>query len=273
METVTSKDGTTIAFDTFGKGNPLILVTGALGKRPPKEENQLAKLLSEHFTVIEYDRRGRGDSTDTQPYAVEREIEDIDTLIDHVGGSAYLYGMSSGAILALETTQKLSSKVTKLALYEPPFIVDDSRPPLPENYVKDLYQANVEEDREKAILIFFKQALLIPDEYIEPMRQSPMWDDMKSVAHTLAYDGVIVQDHLRGEKWSDDMWSNVTMPTCVICGEHTEEFMFKSGQILADDLANSQFKSLAGQSHNVDATVLAPTLIEFFTQTKTTEKA
>ena len=131
MRTVNSKAGTKIAFDQYGDGPTLILVTGALGVRSPHPmSRQLSELLSQHFTVIDYDRRGRGDSGDTQPYAVQREVEDLEALIDANSGSAFLYGLSSGAVLALEAASRLPGKVKKLAMYEPPFIVDDSRPPV-----------------------------------------------------------------------------------------------------------------------------------------------
>src|SRR5215216_799706 len=127
MRTVTSKDGTTIAFDQSGNGPVVILVDGALQYRAfDQGMAELANLLSPHFTVIHYDRRGRGDSTDTQPYALEREIEDIESLIDDVGGSASLYGISSGAALAMEAAIALPTKVKKLAMYEAPYNDDDS---------------------------------------------------------------------------------------------------------------------------------------------------
>ncbi len=129
QKTVTSKDGTLVAFEQTGGGPVVILVTGALADR--SGARWLAKHLAEHFTVINYDRRGRGKSTDTQPYAVEREVEDIEALIDATGGSAFVFGVSSGAVLALEAASELGGKVQKLFLYEPPFIVDDSRPPMP----------------------------------------------------------------------------------------------------------------------------------------------
>jgi pimeloyl-ACP methyl ester carboxylesterase len=132
MKKVRSKDGTTIAFDQSGQGPAIILVAAALSNR--LVTTQLAALLAPHFTVINYDRRGRGDSGDTQPYAVEREIEDIEALIDEAGGSAFVFGHSSGAVLALEATGKLPTRIKKQALYEPPFIVDDSRPPVPEDF-------------------------------------------------------------------------------------------------------------------------------------------
>src|SRR5690242_828327 len=134
MKTVTSKDGTKIAFDQIGSGPTVILVDSALASRTICAK--LATLLSKDFTVINYDRRGRGDSSDTQPYAVQREVEDIEALIDNVGGSAFLFGSSSGAVLALEAANKLSAQVKKQVLYEPPFIVDDSRAPMPVDFLQ-----------------------------------------------------------------------------------------------------------------------------------------
>jgi len=262
VQYITSQDGTQIALDEIGNGAPIILIDGALGHRLDSNQQHLATLLSQHFTVINYDRRGRGDSKDTMPYTVQREIEDIEALIKHVGGSAYLYGMSSGAILALKATKQMPSRVTKLALYEPPFIIDSSRPPLPKNYIRDLENAIKHDDSDKAVEIFMTQAIGIPLEYLTPMREDPMWNDMKANSHTLAYDGRISQDLMLGKMWDTDMWAAITMPTYVIVGEATEDFIRQSGQTLVDELINGELITLTGQSHNVDMTVLAPTLIQ-----------
>ncbi len=132
MNTMTSKDGTTIAFERSGEGPPLVVVGGALNDRHAAAT--LAGLLAPNFTVYAYDRRGRGDSGDTPPYAVEREVEDLQALVEEAGGTAFVLGHSSGAVLALEAAAATPG-ITKLVLYEPPFIVDDSRPPLPDDYV------------------------------------------------------------------------------------------------------------------------------------------
>src|SRR5512136_3089047 len=137
MQKVTSKDGTPIAFGKTGHGPAIILVSGALGDRSAAAP--LTPLLSPHFTVLAYDRRGRGDSGDTAPYAVEREVEDIDALVTEAGGSAFVYGHSSGAVLALEAAAR-GLAITRLALYEPPFIVDNSHPPVSADYVARLNQ-------------------------------------------------------------------------------------------------------------------------------------
>ncbi|MEM9953470.1 MAG: alpha/beta hydrolase [Chloroflexota bacterium] len=264
MNTVTSQDGTTIAFDQLGQGNTVILVDGALGHRQDPRQEQLADLLAERFTVLNYDRRGRGDSTDTSPYAVEREIEDIDALIEYAGGTAFVYGMSSGAILALKAAQQLGAKITKLALYEPPFILDDSRPPLPSDYVAQLNEAIADNNRSQAVEIFMTQAILLPEDYLAPMKADPMWASMEKVAHTLAYDDMVSQDLMLGQPWAEGTWSAVSADTVVITGEQSEAFFHEAAQKLVDDLAQATTQSLAGQDHNVDMTVLAPVLVSFF---------
>lgn len=202
MKKATSRDGTPIAFDQLGKGPVLILVSGATGVRSHPIFMQLAELLSKHFTVLNYDRRGRGDSGDTVPYAVEREVEDIEALIDGAGGSAFVYGISSGAVLALEAASRLPSKVKKLALYEPPFILDDSRPPLPRDYVAQLNVAIAAGKRGEAVEIFMTQAVGIPEDYLAPMREDPSWAETEAVAHTIAYDGIIMGDTMSGRPLS-----------------------------------------------------------------------
>jgi pimeloyl-ACP methyl ester carboxylesterase len=132
---VLSKDGTAIAFDRLGHGSPVILVDGALCYRGMGQSGQLAELLAQHFTVFTYDRRGRGDSGDTAPYAVEREVEDIAALLSEAGGAAFVWGMSSGAVLALAAANRLSG-IKKLALYEAPFIVDDSRSTTEDDWIR-----------------------------------------------------------------------------------------------------------------------------------------
>jgi pimeloyl-ACP methyl ester carboxylesterase len=233
-------------------------------------------VLESHFTVIDYDRRGRGDSGDAQPYAVEREIEDIEALIDAAGGSAYLYGLSSGAILALEAARALPTKIRKLALYEPPFIIDDSRPPLPPDYVEQLNAAIAAGRPGDAVEIFMTKALLIPAEFVSMMRNAPMnqsfpegqkppeWSDMEKVAHTLAYDGLIVRDYVAGKPLPHGRWANVPARTLVIVGENSEPFFHDGAQALVDAMPHVQRRTLEGQDHAVDPAVLAPVVDEFF---------
>lgn len=262
METVTSRDGTTIAFERSGTGPALVLVTGALGTRGSHQP--MAALLAEHFTVFNYDRRGRGESGDTAPYAVEREVEDIAAAIAVAGGTAFLYGISSGATLALDAANALPTMVTKLALYEPPFVVDESRPPLPDDYVARLNAATAAGRPGDAVEIFMTDAIRLPAEYLTPMRESPMWAGLEAVAHTIAYDGTIVGDTMSGKPLPRDRWAAVGMPTLAITGELSEGFFHRGGRALAAALPDARYATLPGQDHNVAAEVLAPVLVDFF---------
>jgi pimeloyl-ACP methyl ester carboxylesterase len=278
MKTVNSKDGTTIAFDQLGQGSVVILVNGAMGTRSHAAPGSLADILSKQLTVIDYDRRGRGDSGDTLPYAVQREIEDIEALIEAAGGSAFLFGTSSGAILALEAVRALPDKVKKLAMYEPPFIIDDSRPPLPKDYVEQLNGAIKAGRPGDAVEIFMTKALLIPPEFVDMMRNAPMsqtfgddagakppeWADMEKVAHTLPYDGMIVKDFLAGKPLPPKRWASFTRPTLVIVGGNSEPFFHNGAQALVDDMPNAQRRILEGQDHAVSSPALAPVLMDFF---------
>ena len=194
MKTITSKDGTTIAFDQSGQGPALILVGGMFEQRALDTETaQLAALplLTQHFTVIHYDRRGRGDSSDTQPYSVEREIEDIEALIDEAGGSAFLFGMSSGAALAFEAALALGGKVKKLAMYEPPYNDDDDARQTWKDFRKKLNGALAAGHRGDAVALFMN-LLGVPSDHIKEMHQYPMWPMWEAVAPTMAYDAAVL---------------------------------------------------------------------------------
>src|SRR6266496_2674899 len=215
MRKVHSKDGTTIAFDWSGEGPAIILVGGALSDR--SAGTQLAAHLAPHFTVYTYDRRGRGDSGDTPPYAVAREVEDIEALINEAGGSAFVFGHSSGAVLALEAARLLPTKITKLALYEPPFIIDNSRPPAPVDYAAHLSEL-VSSGRRGEAVAYFMTEVGTPAEMVAQMRQSPMWPGLEEVANTLAYDVTIMGDTQRGDPSTLRKWASVTVPTLVMDG-------------------------------------------------------
>ena len=263
MEKVTSKDGTPIAYDRSGEGPAVILVAGALGVRSHPMFTELAERLSKRFTVYNYDRRGRSDSGDNPPYAVEREIEDIEALIDEAGGSAYLYGLSSGAALALEAANKLPNKVKKLALYEPPFIVDDTHPPIPEDYIEQLDKMVAEGRWGDAVALFMK-VVGVPEEFISQMRVEPWWPEMEKVAHTLAYDGAVMRDNSAGKPLRPNQWNSATMPTLVIVGGASEAFFQNGTRALVDNLPNARHHTLEGQTHEVSSEALAPALLEFF---------
>src|SRR5689334_11893835 len=184
---VTSKDGTRIAYDKIGHGPAVILVAGALCSRSFWSGPQLAKLLAPRFTVYNYDRRGRGDSGDTRPYAVTREIEDIEALIDEAGGSASLYGHSSGAALAMEAVLRLGKKVNKLAMYEAPYDDDAETQPAWKQYLEQLTEALAADRRGDAVALFM-QYVGTPADQIEAMRHTPAWPMLEALAPTLAYD-------------------------------------------------------------------------------------
>ena len=260
MNTVQSKDGTTIAFDRSGEGPAIILVGGATQDR--SDNASLAALLAPRFTVINYDRRGRGDSGDTAPYTVEREVQDLEALINEAGGSAFVFGTSSGANLALEAAAQ-GLNITKLALWEPNFIVNDSRPPLPEDYVEQINEMVSSGRRGDAVEYFMTKAVGLPVEFVIPMRNMPMWEGTEAVAHTLAYDGTIVRDNMAGNPVSAEEWASVTVPTLVIDGGETP-WLSDRAQAMADALPHAQRRTLKGQTHDVAPEVLAPVLEEFF---------
>lgn len=266
MTTVTSKDGTKIAFDKTGSGPAVIIVNGAMQFRAfdPFMAN-FAAMLSKHFTVYNYDRRGRGESGDTQPFAKEREIEDLQALVADAGGKAMVVGFSSGSALTLDAAA-VTPGITRVAVYEPPFIVDDSRPPLPADYITHLNQLVAEGKRDEAVMYFLKVAVGIPDEYLGGMDQNPGWDTMLQIARTIAYDGAFVIDIMQGKPLPTKRWANVTVPTLVIEGSASVTFFHTGADALADVLKNASRKTLEGQTHEVAPEVLVPVIVEFFNQ-------
>lgn len=263
MNKVISKDGTAIAFDKVGEGPPLILVDGALCYRESGPNGPLASELKDRFTVFTYDRRGRGESTDTPPYSVDREIEDIEALISEAGGEAFLYGISSGAALALEAANAGLS-IKKLALYEAPFIVDNSRDPVSDDYLDKLRKLLAADKRSTAVKHFLKNAVGLPSVMVFFMPLMPAWSKLKSVAHTLPYDGIIVDKELAGKPYPPGRWGSVDIPTIVIDGEKSQTWMHNGMKTLAKHLPDARYHTLEGQSHIVKPEVLAPVLTDFF---------
>jgi len=253
---VTSKDGTPIAFDRIGAGPPVILVCG--GSTDRLSNAGLAALLAADFTVFNYDRRGRGDSGDTSPYTIEREVEDIDAVVAAAGGSAYLYGTSSGAVLALEAAAALPGRITKLALWEPPFVLDPNARP-PADQVKQYHTMIAEGRRGDAVEYFMSQVVRMPAEFVAFARSQPWWPAQEALAHTLAYDATVMGDY----SLPVERASAVTVPTIVIAGGASFPFMRETAQALAKALPDGQTRTLDGQEHNVAPEVLAPVLAEF----------
>ncbi len=267
MKTVTSKDGTTIAFDQLGKGPALILVGGAFEQRATDSETaQLAALplLAQHFTVFHYDRRGRGDSTDTQPYAVEREIEDLEALINEAGGAAFVFGISSGTALAFEAALALGGKVKKLAMYEAPYNGDDDARQAFKEFRKQLKEVLATGRRGDAVALFMT-LLGVPADQLDGMRQYPMWPMFEAVAPTLAYEAAVL-----GEDASvpTERAASVAVPTLIMDGGASEwPFMHITAVALANAIPNAQHRTLEGQTHEVAAEAIAPVLEEFFKAT------
>jgi pimeloyl-ACP methyl ester carboxylesterase len=259
---VRSHDGTAIVYDRSGTGPAMVLVTGATATRAASAP--LAAALAPQFTVYAYDRRGRGDSGDTAPYAIGREVEDIAAVIDAAGGSAFVFGHSSGAALALEAARMLPEKVAKLAVYEPPFIVDDSRPPLPEDYVSRLNALIAAGQRGDAVAYFMTAAVGVPAAFIPQMRNGPHWAASEAVAHTIAYDGAIMGDTMSGSPLPLRKYAAVTVPTLVMDGGASPAFMHHGAQALVDVLPHARRCTLEGQDHGPAGEVLVPALTEFF---------
>ncbi|MET9065613.1 alpha/beta fold hydrolase [Streptosporangium sandarakinum] len=257
---VTSADGTTIAFDRTGEGPAVILVQGGFSDRSHPIWTGMAAALSPHFTVYNYDRRGRGDSGDTQPYAVEREIEDLEAIIKHAGGEAMVFGGSSGGALALEAAAH-GLPITKLAVYEPPYIVDDSRAPVPHDFEAQLADLISEGRRGDVVARFMTEAAEVPAEMVDQMRQSPYWEGMEAVAHTLVYEAAVVGP---GNKLPAERLTRVNTPTVVMTGENSAPWMGKGGAAVAEKLPNGEHRILEGQAHDASPEVLGPAVAEFF---------
>jgi pimeloyl-ACP methyl ester carboxylesterase len=255
---VTSKDGTAIALDRSGTGPPVILVCG--GSVDRMSNAPLAALLSQRLTTLNYDRRGRGDSGDTQPYAVEREIEDIQAVLSEAGGTAFIYGTSSGAALALEATARTPG-ITKLAMWEPPYFTEEflsSRPPLD---TAQTYRKFLAEDRRgDAVEYFMSKVVGMPPEFVAGARSAPFWAATEKIAHTLAYDAEIMDDY----SVPTDLASSVKTPTIVIDGGASFPFVHATADALAGALPNAERRTLEGQEHNIDPAVMAPVLEGFF---------
>jgi pimeloyl-ACP methyl ester carboxylesterase len=264
VETVTSEDGTRVAFDRVGQGPALVLVGGAIQYRAiDRGTGRLAELLGAGLNVYHYDRRGRGDSGDTAPYSVDREIEDLDALIREAGGSALVFGMSSGAVLALDAAARTTA-ITKLALYEPPLMVDDTRTPIPDGYTERLNELLASSQRGDALELFMTEAVGVSAETIASMRGAPFWPALEAAAHTLPYDNAIMEGLVSGLPPPVGRWAAVTVPTLVIDGGASPEWARNAVAALADSLTDARRVTLEGQTHQYDPELLAPVLREFF---------
>lgn len=255
---MTSKDGTKIAYDMVGHGPVVILVLGALNSR--KSGANLAKLLASRLTVISYDRRGRGDSKDTAPYAPQREVEDVAALIDEIGGPAYLYGHSSGAAIALEAAIKLCEQVRKLAIYEAPYALDGDARKAAKEYNRQLKKLLTSRRNGDAVALFIR-SVGVSDKQIQAMRHMPMWRGLEAMAPTLAYDSDVLGE---GHSLPTAHLAGITTPTLVMHGGAGAPSMRDAARAISEAIPNAQLRTLAGQTHGVRPKVLAPVLAEFF---------
>ena len=255
---VTSKDGTTIGVSRMGSGPAVVLVDGALCSRQFGPLGPLAAELATGFTVYTYDRRGRGESGSTGPYAVEREIEDLAAVIAATGGPAYVCGVSSGAALSLDAAAR-GLPIRKLVLYEAPFIVDDTRPPITaaDSTAMDAFVAAGKHG--KAVAHFLRM-VGVPRIGVFMMRLLPVWSKLKAVAPTLPHDLAIVTPFQGGRPLPAARWTSVTAPTLVIAGGKSPAWMQHAQAALAAAVPGARLQTLPGQTHMVKAKIVAPVL-------------
>ena len=256
--TVTSSDGTRIAYDRMGSGPAVILVAGALGSRATGFNSELAALLAEKMTVYNYDRRGRNESGDTPPYSVTREVEDLDAIIDEAGGTACVYGISSGAALALESAVRLSGRIEKLALYEAPY-GSPSWGSGSDSYDQKVERLLVRGQFDDALDLFMTVAGTPPD-MIKNMHDAPIWPVFEGLAPTLSYDAAC----MNGGVVPSQRAALVEAKTLALNGGSSPDCMRTTARAICRLVPNADYKELPGQTHNVDPKVLAPVLLEFF---------
>ncbi|ALC84009.1 MULTISPECIES: alpha/beta fold hydrolase [Bacillus] len=254
MNTTQSKDGTTLAYDVYGNGPALIFITGATCFRSFEPVLYDAQIFAEQFTVYNYDRRGRGDSGNTLPYAIERELEDIEAMIDAAGGTAYLYGHSSGAILALEATLKLGEKVNKLVMYDPSYANNEVDQNEFNELSQRLYKLLDSGKNDEAISLFL-EGIGIPKEVVAGMQQSPQWATMAALAPTLVYDITLASDLPPIERAC-----RLTTPALIIVGEDSPASLHEVASQLREAIPDAQYSQLTGQDHMANPEVLLPVL-------------
>jgi pimeloyl-ACP methyl ester carboxylesterase len=263
MYTVTSADGTRIAYDRYGEGPAVILVSGAMGYRKFKKFEQIATGLSEHCTVINYDRRGRGDSGEPGPVSVQHEVDDIAALIDTVGGQASLWGWSSGGAVALRAAAA-DIGVEKLVVYETPFKTDPDAKYPTDDYGLRLEQIVAEGDPKRAARHFLRNGIGMPGPLVAVMSRMPMFKEFGANGLTLTFDYAALGEHnMHGRPLQAEEWATVTCPTLVVYGSKTYPVLEHASKALAEVLQNATLRALPGQSHNVSPNAIVPVLAEF----------
>jgi pimeloyl-ACP methyl ester carboxylesterase len=259
---VTSADGTPIAYEVSGSGPALLLVDGALCQRAMGPARGLAEELAGSFTVYAYDRRGRGDSgAGVSPYTVEREVEDLVAVLEAAGGTAHVFGASSGAALALEAARR-GAPIDRLVVYEAPFILDGTHPAndprLPEQV-----QALVDEGRRGEAVKTFMRTVGVPGPFIMLMRLLPAWRKMTGIAHTLPYDLSIVVPHEQGVPLPNGYYDDVAPQTLVLAGGKSPAYMRNAQDAIAGAVPRGRVETLPGQTHMIKPKVVAPVVAAF----------
>ena len=268
MAMFTSKDGTSIAYDKRGSGPALILIDGAFCGRNMGPMPKLAPLLAPHFTVYNYDRRGRGDSPDIRPFTADSEYEDLAALIDIAGGSAHLYGTSSGAGLALFASAR-GLPINRLALFEPPFTDVPGGKPMPKGYQEELERLVAADRRADVVKYFMTKMIGMPAIMMPLMRLNPGWKAMLHNAPSLPHDAAIMQ----GYGFPTAAARSIRVPTIVISGDRTFKQLKEPVRLTRETIPGARFASLPGQSHDAAAELVAPVLIEFFADKATARAA
>ncbi|WP_020620414.1 alpha/beta fold hydrolase [Paenibacillus daejeonensis] len=266
MSSIISKDGTRIAYDKVGTGPALILVAGAFSYRKFPAQLQLVELLSDQYTVYNYDRRGRGDSGDATSYTIAREIEDLEALIAQAGGTAYVWGLSSGAVLALQAAAG-GANIAKLALHEPPLVVSTEGHRPPEDFLAQVTKLIAANDRPGAIKYFMTKGMGAPAFIVTMMRLMPgVWRNLMAVAHTLPYDAALMEGYMVGKPLPAAWQDSVIMPTLVLAGEESPIALRNGARAFADLLPNAELRSKRGLGHTkkLDAPRIAAELKTFF---------
>ncbi|WP_112242585.1 alpha/beta fold hydrolase [Kribbella monticola] len=261
--TVKSADGTPIAYDRIGEGPTVVLVDGALCSRAQGPMPDVAKELASQYAVYTYDRRGRGDSGDAEVYDVAREVEDLAAVIEAAGGTAYVYGSSSGAALALRAAAE-GLPISKLVAFEAPFVVDDSRTPVPRTWAADMRALSDAGRPGDTIKYFMTKGIGLPAIVVTMMKLMPTWKKLKAVAHTLPYDAQVVGANAFGQPLDASQWAGVAMPVLVVGGGKSPEWMRTAVKATADAVPGAAHREIPGQTHIIKATAIAPVLREFF---------
>lgn len=256
MPQVTSQDGTTIHYETLGQGPPLVIVWGALGATDSPFAKQMREELAKSFTVYDYDRRGRGASGDTKPYAVAREVEDLAAVCQAAGGAPYVFASSSGAALALEAAAS-GVAMRKLAAYEPPFMVGEPADRPDRDFERKLVDMIARDERDEAVK-YFMRTVGVPGVLLVIMRLLPFWKQMRAVAHTLPYDAAV----MNGFDVPMKRLASIRAPVVVMAGSKTTPTLLAAAEAAAKAIPGAGHRVIPKQNHGVKPAALHPVLVE-----------